>query len=81
MALAKLQQLGCEALLKQSTETQPVLDSLGMLQNLTRSQFEEDKWMQNQQLVLNRYIGGIQDEHLLQYIFPHIWGTEWQSYR
>ena len=51
VALAKLQQLGCEALLKQSTETLPVLDSLGMLQTMTGSQIKEDRWMQNQQLV------------------------------
>ena len=47
--LMRLKTLASDALAKQSTETHTVLDSLGVLQRLTKSQIEEDKWMQNQQ--------------------------------
>ena len=47
--LMKLKTLASSALEKQETEVHAVLDSLGMLQHLTKSQIEEDRWVQNQQ--------------------------------
>ncbi len=44
-----LKKWASDALVKQSTETHAVLDSLGILQHLTKSQIQEDKWIQNQQ--------------------------------
>ena len=47
--LLKLRTAATDALTQQSRETYAVLDSLGLLQHLTKTQLEEDKWMQNQQ--------------------------------
>ncbi|CAK9046828.1 unnamed protein product [Durusdinium trenchii] len=47
--LVSLKTLASNSLAKQSTETHAVLDSLGILQHLTKSQIEEDRWIQNQQ--------------------------------
>ena len=47
--LLSLKGFGADALLKQESQTEAVIDSLGMLQHLTKSQLEEDRWQQNQQ--------------------------------
>ena len=62
--LVNLKSLATDALVKQENQTESVVDSLGMLQHLTKSQLEEDRWQQNQQafwmvLVMMRHFSGI----------------------
>eukprot|EP00913_Durusdinium_trenchii_P029882 g28001.t1 len=60
--LVKLKVLASDALANQPAETYAVQDSLGVLQNLSKSQIEEDRWIQNQQafwtlLVMMQHFG------------------------
>ena len=62
--LMSLKTFASDALVKQDTQTESVIDSLGMLQHLTRTQLEEDRWHQNQQafwtmLVMMQHFTGI----------------------
>ena len=47
--LVGLKASAARALFQQSQETSASLDSLGLLQHLTKTQLEEQKWLQNQQ--------------------------------
>ena len=62
--LMSLKSFATDALVKQENQTESVVDSLGMLQHLTKSQLEEDRWQQNQQafwtlLVMIQHFSGI----------------------
>lgn len=44
VCLVSLKSMAADALIKQSQETHETLDSLGILQHLTKSQLEEERW-------------------------------------